>query len=284
MLRAQDSNGARMLTLITEQFLEDPRLQLWKTQGTPMTDKCRQLWDQLGSLWVCIVLSPGCAPMDKNQWQEQLRKWVRVDVCPPEDPDFRLQLVGGQRDSVSSSANPARPQSYREFQYLNRDRDRYWYEQDRERYSERERERRERRDRERERDRDRYNRPNYASSDSSSDSDDADQNYSPRGHKRLRLSGSHSRGHSKPSLPRTIFHRALDAVSMSWDNMHLKNILSSDTYCSHVPDNSHSNGSFNSQGQPLWHGRSGFFRIGDFFKERLIVAPLEYIVARFQLI
>lgn len=47
--------------------------------------------------------------------------------------------------------------------------------------------------------------------------------------------------------------RALDAVGMSWDNMHLKNILSSDTYCSHVPDTT-SSGSFNSQGQPLWHG------------------------------
>jgi hypothetical protein len=48
MLRARDSNGARMLTLITEQFLADPRLVLWKTQGTPMTEKCRQLWDELG--------------------------------------------------------------------------------------------------------------------------------------------------------------------------------------------------------------------------------------------
>lgn len=48
MLRAQDSNGARMLTLITEQFLSDPRLVLWKSHGTPMTEKCRQLWDQLG--------------------------------------------------------------------------------------------------------------------------------------------------------------------------------------------------------------------------------------------
>lgn len=50
MLRARDSNGSRMLTLITDQFLADPRLLLWKTQGTPMTDKCRQLWDQLGTL------------------------------------------------------------------------------------------------------------------------------------------------------------------------------------------------------------------------------------------
>ena len=48
MLRARDSNGARMLTLMTEQFLADPRLILWRSQGTVMTDKCRLLWDQLG--------------------------------------------------------------------------------------------------------------------------------------------------------------------------------------------------------------------------------------------
>ncbi|KAL1501209.1 hypothetical protein ABEB36_006581 [Hypothenemus hampei] len=233
MIRVQDSNGARMLKLITEQFLQDPRLQLWKTQGSPMTDKCRQLWDQLGSLWVCIVLNPDCSNAEKSQWEEQLGKWVAIDVCPPEDPDFRVQLVGGHRDSYSNR---------------DRDRDRYWYET-RGRYPERERERR------RERERDRYTRANYASSDSSSDSDDEEQpqqpNYSPRGPKRLRL--SHNKGQNKPTLPRTIFHRALDAVEMSWDNMHLKNILSSDTYCSHVPDKSNSNGSFNSQGQPLWH-------------------------------
>ncbi|MGH0169951.1 UNVERIFIED_CONTAM: hypothetical protein FKN15_077198 [Acipenser sinensis] len=48
MLRMRDSNGARMLTLMTEQFMEDPRLALWRQQGTGMTDKCRQLWDELG--------------------------------------------------------------------------------------------------------------------------------------------------------------------------------------------------------------------------------------------
>lgn len=52
--------------------------------------------------------------------------------------------------------------------------------------------------------------------------------------------------------------RALDAVNMSWENMHLKNILSNDTYCSHVPDSSSSE-SFNSQGQPLWHGKIFFY-------------------------
>lgn len=49
-----------------------------------------------------------------------------------------------------------------------------------------------------------------------------------------------------------VTRRALDAVSMSWDNIHLKNVLSSDTYSSHIPDSTQS-GSFNSLGQPLWH-------------------------------
>ena len=56
MLRVRDSNGARMLTLMTEQFLSDPRLILWKSQGTPMTDKCRLLWDQLGKLNKLLVV------------------------------------------------------------------------------------------------------------------------------------------------------------------------------------------------------------------------------------
>lgn len=58
MLRARDSNGARMLTLITEQFLSDPRLALWKSQsqGSAMTEKYRQLWDQLG-MWARVTIA-----------------------------------------------------------------------------------------------------------------------------------------------------------------------------------------------------------------------------------
>ena len=66
MLRARDSNGARMLMLMTEQFLADPRLTVWRAQGTPLTDKCRQFWDELGrgllcsaytKCWSCFVCS-----------------------------------------------------------------------------------------------------------------------------------------------------------------------------------------------------------------------------------
>ncbi|XP_062269134.1 zinc finger SWIM domain-containing protein 6 [Platichthys flesus] len=93
MLKMRDSNGARMLTLITEQFMGDPRLVLWRQQGTTMTDKYRQLWDELGALWMCIVLNPHCKPEQKGFWLRQLRRWNSVDVCPLEDGNHGSELT-----------------------------------------------------------------------------------------------------------------------------------------------------------------------------------------------
>lgn len=81
-----------MLTLITEQFLNDPRLVLWKSNGTPMNEKCRQLWDQLGMLWVCIVLNPRATATERMHWKTLLEKWSKNEVCPQEDPDFRAPV------------------------------------------------------------------------------------------------------------------------------------------------------------------------------------------------
>ncbi|XP_032530384.1 zinc finger SWIM domain-containing protein 6-like isoform X2 [Chiroxiphia lanceolata] len=92
MLKMRDSNGARMLTLITEQFMADPRLSLWTQQGTAMTDKYRQLWDELGALWMCIVLNPHCKLEQKVSWLKQLKKWNGVDVCPCEDGNHGNEL------------------------------------------------------------------------------------------------------------------------------------------------------------------------------------------------
>ena len=89
MLRVHDNNGSRMLKLITEQFLADPRLQIWKEQGTSMNDKCRQLWDQLGALWVCVVLNPDSTRAEKAAWKLQLESWSRQEVCPLENPDVQ---------------------------------------------------------------------------------------------------------------------------------------------------------------------------------------------------
>ncbi|KAM4754102.1 zinc finger SWIM domain-containing protein 6-like isoform 2-T2 [Cyanocitta cristata] len=115
MLKMRDSNGARMLTLITEQFMADPRLSLWTQQGTAMTDKYRQLWDELGGLWMCIVLNPHCKLEQKVSWLKQLKKWNGVDVCPWEDgnhgnelPNLTNALPQGANANQDSSNRPHR--------------------------------------------------------------------------------------------------------------------------------------------------------------------------------
>ena len=62
-------------------------------------------------------------------------------------------------------------------------------------------------------------------------------------------------GHHRPSTApqlRTIFHRALEACHLSWDDPHLKFILKNDSLSSHAE--TPLLGAFNSQGYPLWPG------------------------------
>ncbi|KAM5238222.1 zinc finger SWIM domain-containing protein 4 isoform 2-T2 [Ctenodactylus gundi] len=102
MLRMRDSNGARMLILMTEQFLQDPRLALWRQQGAGMTDKCRQLWDELGALWVCVILSPHCKPEERAGWLQLLSAWDKLDVCPLEEGNYSFEGPSLQPASVPS--------------------------------------------------------------------------------------------------------------------------------------------------------------------------------------
>ncbi|CAB1320059.1 unnamed protein product [Coregonus sp. 'balchen'] len=85
MLRMRDSNGARMLTLITEQFMADPRLALWRQQGTTMTDKYRQLWDELDTAFLPSFLYFISVGQSLLFFFSVHQLWNSVDVCPWED-------------------------------------------------------------------------------------------------------------------------------------------------------------------------------------------------------
>ncbi|XP_010611707.1 zinc finger SWIM domain-containing protein 4 isoform X1 [Fukomys damarensis] len=102
MLRMRDSNGARMLILMTQQFLQDPRLALWRQQGAGMTDKCRQLWDELGALWVCVILSPHCKPEERAGWLQLLATWDKLDVCPLEEGNYSFDGLSLQPTAAPS--------------------------------------------------------------------------------------------------------------------------------------------------------------------------------------
>eukprot|EP00095_Tigriopus_kingsejongensis_P008306 maker-scaffold871_size86487-snap-gene-0.22 protein:Tk08306 transcript:maker-scaffold871_size86487-snap-gene-0.22-mRNA-1 annotation:"hypothetical protein DAPPUDRAFT_306274" len=188
MLRAKDSNGTRMLALMTEQFLSDPRLVLWKSQGSPMTDKCRQLWDQLGSLWVTIVLNPSLDSSEKKQVRTQLSKWSKLSVCPSEDPDYR----------TNSSTQYSQHRAELAQVYMSKD------EQEIE----------------------------------------AKRKYPILGPNPMMILNSKS----KNNLPRTIFHKPMDALDMNWDHPGLKIILHNDS----PPAKDTEGLDFNEKGYLIW--------------------------------
>lgn len=82
MLKMRDSNGARMLTLITEQFMGDPRLALWRQQGTAMTDKYRQLWDELGKR-VGPDVETFILGISMNTWMVVIKAIMRLVALRP---------------------------------------------------------------------------------------------------------------------------------------------------------------------------------------------------------
>lgn len=82
MFRAKDSNGTRLLKLITEQFL------IYATRN----EKSRSLWDQLVSLWVVVMLNPDATKPDRDHFAQQLIRWSKVIKCPKEDVERRTSI------------------------------------------------------------------------------------------------------------------------------------------------------------------------------------------------
>jgi len=154
-----------------------------------MTDKCRQLWDQLGALWVCVVLNPHSTHSEKQHWRALLERWSRLHVCPLEDADFRPMTVNNRRRI-----------------------------------------------------------PLFDSSDEEDEDGDRERPASSR----LHLGTRRSSNSTSASLPRTIFHRALEASHLEWDDSHLRFILEHDGPV--VVYEPHSSDAFNYQGYPLWNG------------------------------
>lgn len=82
MFKARDSNGTRLLKLITEQFL------LYATRN----EKSRPLWDQLVSLWVVVMLNPDLTATNRKRFARILINWSKVQKCPREDIERRTGI------------------------------------------------------------------------------------------------------------------------------------------------------------------------------------------------
>lgn len=230
MLKAKDTNASRMLRLITEQFMVDRRLVTYRNQAN-FTDKYRQLWDQLVSLWVYIALNPHANVAERKKISDLLISWTQNPLCPLEDSNSRLGSSPLKRKLASSN------------QLSDEDENR--------------------------------------SDDESMMDDDIqiinellDNNNNFNFDDRRRQSQSKHRHKKRRYAPRTIFHRALEASYLKWDDPHLKFILCEDFYSKSIDDLSNKSGSssinsstnylqnstssnlFNSQGFPLWNGKN----------------------------
>jgi hypothetical protein len=101
MFRAKDSNGTRLLRLITEQFL---------LIGTK-SEKHRPYWDQLIFLWVVVMLNPDLTRAERDSILQLLNVWSRHSKSPKEDFELRISIkrktteMSDDEDSDNNAVN-----------------------------------------------------------------------------------------------------------------------------------------------------------------------------------
>ena len=180
-----------------------------------------------GALWVTVVLNPSITLPEKSQIRSQLERWVKLEICPLEDPDFRTP-----NESHRSRRHRARHHHHH-----------HHHQQQQHQV--------------------------VVPENSVTDSDDEE---SEAAAKNVVVSSkppilgpdptivaaasslsSTSRRRRKHLKPRTIFHKALDALLMDWDNDQLQMLLKHDVVPPHMDSEKVL---VNEYGQFLWHGKN----------------------------
>lgn len=196
-----------------------------------MSDKFRQLWDQLVALWVYIALNPHATASERKKIGDYLHNWTLVPNCPLEDANYRLGSSQLRRKLDSSDEEEEANRSGDEL--MNEDPPVGKLVDDNNNYASNYNERK---------------RP------------------SPQSLIKIGKRGKRRRG-----SPRTIFHRALEASRLNWDHPHLRMIIDEEkvdqkngrSTTVYPPVKLKTNGSyadqlpnlkFNSKNQPLWNG------------------------------
>ena len=198
-----------------------------------MSDKFRQLWDQLVALWVYIALNPHATANERKKISDFLYSWTTYPNVPLEDANSRLtssQLRRKALDSSDEDEDAARSgDELMQDEHLGKlvdDNNNYYV-----------------------------------------------GNYNDRKRPAQSLIKIGKRKKKRYAQQRTIFHRALEASRENWDHPHLRLIIDEEktgttktengartTYppvkleSTGCPVDCSSNLKFNSKNQPLWNG------------------------------
>lgn len=76
MFSANDNNAIRLLSLITDVFMDSVRPKP-NIEASKVTEKTRKLWDSLSSVWVLAVVNPELSLEKKSDIKRQLDQWDR---------------------------------------------------------------------------------------------------------------------------------------------------------------------------------------------------------------
>ena len=94
MLSVQDRNYVNLLLTITEPIMEE-------SIERPLVQDCqrtRRIYDELQSLWFCVLLNPDLNHSTKTRLVSYMSKWHQKPKCPKENADdldskFLLQAI-----------------------------------------------------------------------------------------------------------------------------------------------------------------------------------------------
>ena len=82
LFTAKDSNAIRLLSIITETYLDSMRPKN-QTDAVKITEKMRKLWDNLSSVWVVAVVNPNLTLEKRAEVKDQLMAWCREQKQHP---------------------------------------------------------------------------------------------------------------------------------------------------------------------------------------------------------
>nr|XP_015204423.1 PREDICTED: zinc finger SWIM domain-containing protein 5-like [Lepisosteus oculatus] len=102
MLRCRDSNGPRVLAVLTGELV----LGCWGSSGA-LSPFVTELWEQLASLWVSVVLSPWTGPDQRAHWLGLLQNWNQDQATPLEEGNHIADARGSQVTARRSVLWPA---------------------------------------------------------------------------------------------------------------------------------------------------------------------------------
>lgn len=83
MLSANDGNYVSLLLTITDSIMQES-IQRPSIQDCLRT---RRIYDELQSLWYCILMNPDLPQETKKQLQSHCNKWFESTFCPKENID-----------------------------------------------------------------------------------------------------------------------------------------------------------------------------------------------------